>query len=108
MAARGRNGRESGPVRGGPSLPGIRRADPVGSAALPCWTGPDACSQGGQMGATLATPAPPSDDKRWRIVATRMRRMGRRPDRKSTRLNSSHITISYAVFCLKKKKKKKY
>src|SRR5437867_10070168 len=28
----------------------------------------------------------------------------RRPDRKSTRLNSSHRTISYAVFCLKKKK----
>src|SRR5471032_3486333 len=28
-------------------------------------------------------------------------------DRKSTRLNSSHITISYAVFCLKKKKKNK-
>src|SRR5437773_6300908 len=28
-------------------------------------------------------------------------------DRKSTRLNSSHITNSYAVFCLKKKKKKK-
>src|SRR5438309_3991923 len=29
-------------------------------------------------------------------------------DRKSTRLNSSHSSISYAVFCLKKKKKKKY
>src|SRR2546427_5293129 len=29
------------------------------------------------------------------------------PDRKSTRLNSSHSQISYAVFCLKKKKKKK-
>src|SRR5208283_6145797 len=29
----------------------------------------------------------------------------RRRKRKSTRLNSSHITISYAVFCLKKKKK---
>src|SRR5437667_5990038 len=28
-------------------------------------------------------------------------------DRKSTRLNSSHITISYAVFCLKKKKESK-
>ena len=27
-------------------------------------------------------------------------------DRKSTRLNSSHANISYAVFCLKKKKKK--
>src|SRR2546429_6380972 len=30
-----------------------------------------------------------------------------RPDRKSTRLNSSHGYISYAVFCLKKKKKHK-
>src|SRR5689334_23471831 len=29
-------------------------------------------------------------------------------DRKSTRLNSSHSSISYAVFCLKKKKKKTY
>src|SRR5258707_826305 len=29
-----------------------------------------------------------------------------RPDRKSTRLNSSHANISYAVFCLKKKKNK--
>src|SRR5436305_11129950 len=37
---------------------------------------------------------------------------GKRPeltdiDRKSTRLNSSHVRISYAVFCLKKKKNKK-
>src|SRR5207249_6852174 len=29
-------------------------------------------------------------------------------DRKSTRLNSSHVSISYAVFCLKKNKKKTY
>src|SRR5436305_10065511 len=29
-------------------------------------------------------------------------------DRKSTRLNSSHVRISYAVFCLKKKKKQLY
>src|SRR2546426_8682488 len=29
----------------------------------------------------------------------------RKADRKSTRLNSSHLVISYAVFCLKKKKK---
>src|SRR5437773_4024949 len=34
-------------------------------------------------------------------------RLAGKTDRKSTRLNSSHITISYAVFCLKKKKKKK-
>src|SRR2546426_6531060 len=33
--------------------------------------------------------------------------VGGRGDRKSTRLNSSHLVISYAVFCLKKKKKKK-
>src|SRR5688572_31897137 len=31
-----------------------------------------------------------------------------RTDRKSTRLNSSHSQISYAVFCLKKKKKEEY
>src|SRR5690625_6065884 len=31
--------------------------------------------------------------------------MGRSEDRKSTRLNSSHVAISYAVFCLKKKNK---
>src|SRR5437868_11750744 len=30
-----------------------------------------------------------------------------RVDRKSTRLNSSHVSISYAVFCLKKKKRQK-
>src|SRR5438132_8207056 len=38
----------------------------------------------------LAVPGPPN---------------GRQQDRKSTRLNSSHTVISYAVFCLKKKKK---
>src|SRR5690606_41664340 len=35
----------------------------------------------------------------WRMASTA--RSG--PDRKSTRLNSSHVKISYAVFCLKKK-----
>src|SRR2546426_5330172 len=39
--------------------------------------------------------------------ARRAARAGARlPDRKSTRLNSSHLVISYAVFCLKKKKNK--
>src|SRR5256885_9605065 len=33
-------------------------------------------------------------------------RPARQPDRKSTRLNSSHLVISYAVFCLKKKKER--
>src|SRR5688572_33216827 len=51
-----------------------------------------------------------------RAVATGIEQAGSRSggsrrgrgDRKSTRLNSSHSQISYAVFCLKKKKKKKH
>src|SRR2546422_7835879 len=44
----------------------------------------------------------------WLVMAPAARCCARRPekDRKSTRLNSSHGYISYAVFCLKKKKKK--
>src|SRR5258707_10967820 len=42
---------------------------------------------------------------RWRKPVSDQGRRRRR-DRKSTRLNSSHANISYAVFCLKKKKNK--
>jgi len=45
-----------------------------------------------------------------RVILTRLTAAGRLVkvgDRKSTRLNSSHDQISYAVFCLKKKKKNK-
>src|SRR5690349_23505949 len=43
--------------------------------------------------------------RHWRRGCSRSRwRPCRRRDRKSTRLNSSHVEISYAVFCLKKKK----
>src|SRR3712207_7484018 len=51
---------------------------------------------------------------RWGVTPERLRPgqkvmhpgpMNRGVDRKSTRLNSSHANISYAVFCLKKKKK---
>src|SRR5438045_9473869 len=44
---------------------------------------------------------------RRKAPAHRGRDEGRPGDRKSTRLNSSHLGISYAVFCLKKKKQKK-
>src|SRR3712207_6949899 len=45
-------------------------------------------------------------DRRAREPVAAAHRGGRRgPDRKSTRLNSSHANISYAVFCLKKKNK---
>src|SRR3712207_9190340 len=43
----------------------------------------------------------PADDR----AGARDDRLGPVRDRKSTRLNSSHANISYAVFCLKKKKK---
>src|SRR5699024_11511866 len=36
-----------------------------------------------------------------------LQKVNKQLDRKSTRLNSSHVSISYAVFCLKKKKKNK-
>src|SRR5256885_3176447 len=41
-----------------------------------------------------------------RVRGLDLRMWGLIRDRKSTRLNSSHLVISYAVFCLKKKKKK--
>src|SRR6266850_6111336 len=44
---------------------------------------------------------------RYAVEAAAARHSRQHPvDRKSTRLNSSHLVISYAVFCLKKKKKK--
>src|SRR2546430_13442943 len=50
--------------------------------------------------APLATTPAPA-----RLDQNRIEQIRRRKDRKSTRLNSSHSQISYAVFCLKKKKK---
>src|SRR5438067_4642816 len=48
------------------------------------------------------TLSPEEKDKR---KAERQQHCDAQADRKSTRLNSSHVSISYAVFCLKKKKK---
>src|SRR2546426_7506592 len=44
--------------------------------------------------------------KPFQLSALTSRELHLESDRKSTRLNSSHLVISYAVFCLKKKKKK--
>src|SRR5256885_9863777 len=46
-------------------------------------------------------PKPPVNEETLR---TEKIQIERKTDRKSTRLNSSHLVISYAVFCLKKKK----
>src|SRR5699024_8839200 len=56
---------------------------------------------------TLVTSFGRSNIGRWPVWRTSARCSGRstESDRKSTRLNSSHVSISYAVFCLKKKKR---
>src|SRR5690242_20969223 len=60
--------------------------------------------QGGRADARGVRGAPPRDRLPRRRLQARAPHGGE--DRKSTRLNSSHMSISYAVFCLKKKKKK--
>src|SRR2546429_4364610 len=46
-----------------------------------------------------------ASDPGWKTPSVLIKQAGALRDRKSTRLNSSHGYISYAVFCLKKKKK---
>src|SRR5436853_2151467 len=61
------------------------------------------------LGPLLATLAPADELQAHAFASIRRWLCARRVeplDRKSTRLNSSHLGISYAVFCLKKKKKK--
>src|SRR2546422_2413353 len=88
-------------------------ARPSNAAPLPSWN------------TSTTAPNPAATDSRLRHTALRGTSTDRNPrnnatsvppstsattkgDRKSTRLNSSHGYISYAVFCLKKKKNKEY
>src|SRR6266508_3927088 len=81
------------PEDGVPQAP--RTPDVAGRSAAPGRAGPPATGQ-----ASLAS-------ARWRTAPGTAPPGSPSPDRKSTRLNSSHVAISYAVFCLKKKKKDK-
>src|SRR2546426_9168968 len=56
----------------------------------------------GSIAAALAN----TDPSWYHTSSTTIAEVPKEKDRKSTRLNSSHLVISYAVFCLKKKKKK--
>src|SRR2546428_7917589 len=78
----------------GPAAPPADGGEPGARAALPAWPAQD--PRGERRAAEPR--APPRD--REQLLSDRAR-----TDRKSTRLNSSHDQISYAVFCLKKKKK---
>src|SRR2546430_10646407 len=86
-----------------------RHADPGQSQQALRHEGADPQSR--RRGRLLRDPAELRQEHRDRLRPPRglNRRLRRQPadgDRKSTRLNSSHSQISYAVFCLKKKKNK--
>src|SRR5690242_21479439 len=66
--------------------------------ALPICVGLGAVTLGVIGAVRKAAKLPPAEAMR------ELRGLADRADRKSTRLNSSHMSISYAVFCLKKKK----
>src|SRR2546426_11584428 len=68
-------------------------------------TGTPRGSRGGREGGPRGAARAPAD-RGTGEAGRRGHDRVRRRDRKSTRLNSSHLVISYAVFCLKKKKQK--
>src|SRR2546428_4544088 len=71
------------------------RATIAGDIEQVCETFPILRQRSGQLAGTLS-----GGEQQMLAIA---RALMARPDRKSTRLNSSHDQISYAVFCLKKK-----
>src|SRR5205814_4410300 len=77
-----------------------RRSSDLSAATVSAWTATASATDNCGGSATL-TPSytPPPDNCNRTVTVTFTVR-----DRKSTRLNSSHLGISYAVFCLKKKK----
>src|SRR5215471_18766677 len=85
-------------------LRGLEQGDAIGTAARAAVLGAFTAGQGHAADAAYTARA-------WLIHHTGVTRgaaaghVAWARDRKSTRLNSSHVEISYAVFCLKKKKK---
>src|SRR5690349_23928315 len=69
------------------------------------WSQPSGDSRGPDALLEVSAGSPPPRRVVRRAAVRGAPPRWRRVDRKSTRLNSSHVEISYAVFCLKKKKK---
>src|SRR5207253_8001286 len=87
---------------------GIRDGHVTGvqTCALPIWASAAAASGSEESRAASRSAIIGSEASSWwcrRARGVWARAARRWPDRKSTRLNSSHVAISYAVFCLKKK-----
>src|SRR5256885_9649619 len=72
--------------------------------ALPISATDGSRAERGTLRADRAVPGPGALSSGRPAAVFRSPRQSRDGDRKSTRLNSSHLVISYAVFCLKKKK----
>src|SRR5439155_15040209 len=82
----------------------IHPPEPLGGPALGAGTAPAKSSPREPPRQSLLRPS--SDRKLKIMLYTQTLEKLSALDRKSTRLNSSHVAISYAVFCLKKKNKK--
>src|SRR5437868_12510558 len=87
------------------AFPTRRSSDLIGAQSLDLGLPPQtAGSYASALGQIFYTGVFPGNKNIARILPCRRFAPGRsRRDRKSTRLNSSHVSISYAVFCLKKK-----
>src|SRR5690349_23329120 len=81
-----------------------QRFDRIVFDSAPCHAGSDTFVLSNQMDAVVLVIH--ATKTGMRAVQGSVKQL--RADRKSTRLNSSHVEISYAVFCLKKKKKNEY
>src|SRR5699024_12402505 len=82
-----------------PISPGSRPGNPPGSPFGNRLGGPSGNSNGNR----IAVDAHDGSGTAMTTIASNMPAAEWAKDRKSTRLNSSHVSISYAVFCLKKK-----
>src|SRR5690606_41417806 len=97
-----------GVLRDLPSFPTRRSSDLHRRAAAGQPGGQGAAGDRGAAAAVAAVPGQGQDavqPQGGTRMSIAMRAPGAGKDRKSTRLNSSHVKISYAVFCLKKKKR---
>src|SRR3989454_2179468 len=93
-------------VHGSPTCRSLQQGSGISMTDVREWNrGLENCAKTLRCARSPPHRSPPTRST-WRSLAANDAVGILRRDRKSTRLNSSHLVISYAVFCLKKKKKK--